>query len=202
MRKLATIHLLGFLILGCQAEGNEPGWVVTPGMVESVPADPYEPSSLTQSGRTLMKPPDGTLPYGEMPYTYGVTKEETARAGRELSNPIVVDAEVLKRGQFIYETYCHVCHGANGEGDGPVVGSGRVTNPADLQTDHTRRMADGALFNVLTKGQGRMPSYAVQVLAEDRWKVIHYLHHLQNPAVKEPVEASAETPPEKQGGTP
>jgi mono/diheme cytochrome c family protein len=202
MRKLAYAYVLAFFALGCQAEGNEPGWVVTPGMVESVPADPYAPNSLTPTGRTMMAMPEGTLAYGTLPYTYGATKEETARAGRELSNPIVVDAEVLKRGQFIYETYCHVCHGANGEGDGPVIGAGRFPNPANLQADHTLKMEDGALFNVLTMGQGLMPTYALQVLAEDRWKVIHYVHHLQNPPVKEQPAESVEAAPAELGGTP
>jgi hypothetical protein len=47
-----------------------------------------------------------------------------------------------------------------------------------------------------------MPTYALQVLAEDRWKVIHYVHHLQNPPVKEQPAESVEAAPAELGGTP
>lgn len=181
MRQIAVICLLGFLLAGCGAEGNEPGYVVTAGMVESVPADPYDPSPLTASGRTLMSPPEGTLPYGTLPYTFGASKEETLRAGIELVNPVAKDEDALKRGQWVFETYCQVCHGARGEGDGPVIGAGRFPNPANLLADHTRNLTDGAIYNILTRGQGLMPTYALQVAPLDRWRVIHYVRQMQSP---------------------
>lgn len=183
MGRMASICLLGALLSGCQAGGNDTGYVVTPGMVESIPADPYDPSPLTVSGRTLMEMPAGTLQFGEMPYAYGPTKEETARAGVELASPLVADEASLARGKWVYETYCLVCHGTRGEGDGPVIGARRFPNPANLQADHARNLADGALYNILTMGQGLMPTYALQVRPLDRWRVIQYVRELQNPPV-------------------
>jgi mono/diheme cytochrome c family protein len=215
MRVFFVAALVAVTTCGCRGSGDEPGYVVTPGMVESVPWDPYDPNPVTKTGQTLMTPPRGTLPYGTMPYRYGTSREETARAGRELANPIsatradgetvlaeaatgtnlprtgtaVVDdtappPAVLARGKWVYETYCLVCHGPGGEGDGPVIGVGRLPNPPSLLANHARDLADGAIYNIVTRGQGLMPSYAAQVTPIDRWRAVHYVRKLQSPAVR------------------
>ncbi len=38
---------------------------------------------------------------------------------------------------------------------------------------------DGGFFHVITRGQGLMASYAVQVLPEDRWAVILHVRTIQ-----------------------
>jgi hypothetical protein len=38
---------------------------------------------------------------------------------------------------------------------------------------------DGRIFHVITRGQGLMASYAVQVLPEDRWAVILHVRTIQ-----------------------
>lgn len=40
-------------------------------------------------------------------------------------------------------------------------------------------MKDGQMFHVVTYGFGNMPSYAVQVSREDRWKAILHIRDLQ-----------------------
>jgi mono/diheme cytochrome c family protein len=34
----------------------------------------------------------------------------------------------------------------------------------------------GRIFHVITLGTGKMPSYAAQLSADERWKVVTYLH--------------------------
>ena len=50
-------------------------------------------------------------------------------------------------------------------------------------------MRDGQLFHVMTRGQGIMVSYAVQVGPEDRWRMVHYIRNLQGTWVGAPKEA-------------
>jgi hypothetical protein len=59
-------------------------------------------------------PVDGTVPVsgGELP----LTRELADR----LANPRTRTAESLNRGQWVFQTYCQVCHGERGAGDGPV----------------------------------------------------------------------------------
>jgi mono/diheme cytochrome c family protein len=144
----------------------------------------YSPAYLSQTsnpvlprGMTNQAPVAGTIPRGWMPFHYGTGKEEEARAGRELKNPYQPAEENLSRGQYVYQNYCAVCHGATGGGDGPIIP--RYPNPPSYKTEQSKTMADGAMFHAITLGRNNMPAHAAQVSAEDRWKVILYIRKLQ-----------------------
>lgn len=187
MRRAALLGLLAAAALaGCRAGENRRGYVVLPGMVESVPYDAYDPNPAFRDGRTLQAPPDGTVPAGYAPFPYAPGPEEAARAGRELSNPFQPTEASLARGRQVFDTVCFVCHGPKGEGDGPIIG--RFPNPPSLLAPRAKALPDGRVFHVITRGQGIMPSHALQVAPEDRWRVIHYLRQLQGGA---PVVADA-----------
>jgi mono/diheme cytochrome c family protein len=162
---------------GCQADGDRPGFVVLPGMVDSGVVHAYDESPVTKNGEALMLPPEGSVPMGFTPFAYGAGPEEAQRAGRELGNPLEAAPANLARGKQVFETICFVCHGMKGEGDGPIIG--RFPNPPSLMAAHAKSLPDGQIFHVITRGQGIMPSHAVQVLAEDRWRVILYLRQIQ-----------------------
>lgn len=164
-------------MLACGAKGERPGFAVFPDMYESVPYDAYDPNTITRGGQTLLTPPEGTIPVGFQPFPYAATKEEAERAGREVSNPLQPTPENIARGKAKWSTTCIVCHGPNGDGDGPIIG--RFPNPPSLKAEHALKLPDGQIFHVITRGQGIMPSHAIQVLPEDRWKVILYLRTLQ-----------------------
>jgi hypothetical protein len=51
--------------------------------------------------------------------------------------------------------------------------------PPSLKAERAVQMRDGQLFHVITRGQGNMASYAVQVRPEDRWKAILHVRALQ-----------------------
>jgi mono/diheme cytochrome c family protein len=167
--------------VGCGANGDTPGLILFPGMEESVPYDAYDPHPVL--GQTLRNPPEGTVPYGASVFPYGTGETEAKRAGEQLENPIPSDRKELARGKVVYERFCAVCHGKSGDGDGPIIG--RFPNPPNLKGGHTRAMKDGQLFHVLTRGQGIMVSYAVQVRPEDRWRLVHYIRSLQGTWVDE-----------------
>jgi mono/diheme cytochrome c family protein len=176
----AALLLAGLLApLGCRASGDRPGLVLFPDMVRSVPYDSYDPSPVTRSGQTLLLPPEGTVPLGTSPFPYGPGPEEARRAGAELANPVAPTPASLARGREVYETVCIVCHGAKGEGDGPVIGPGRFPNPPSLLAEHARGLPDGQIVHIVTYGQGIMPSHSPQVLPRDRWRVALYVRKLQ-----------------------
>ncbi len=180
------------LSTGCDADGERSVLLVTPGMARTLPYDGYDPNPLT--GKTLLTPPEGTLPMGVLPFPYGPGEKEALRAANEVKSPYAIapSASQMKRGKHVYEIMCAVCHGEGGEGDGPIIG--RFPNPPSLLADKTKGMSDGQMMHVVTRGQGIMPAYAVQVLPDDRWRAIAHVRKLQG-LLKEP-EA------EKKGGTP
>ena len=102
----------------------------------------------------------------------------------------------MQRGRKVYETICIVCHGPQGQGDGPIIG--RFPNPPSLQADRARALPDGQVFHIVTRGQGIMPSHGAQVLPDDRWRVILYLRQIQGA----PARAAKGAAPTVKEGTP
>jgi mono/diheme cytochrome c family protein len=64
-----------------------------------------------------------------------------------------------------------------GDGDGPLVPM--IPNPPAYTSERVRSMRAGHLFHVITYGAGRMPSYASQIPANDRWLIVGYVDTLR-----------------------
>jgi mono/diheme cytochrome c family protein len=166
-----------FLAARALSDTSHRAFAYMPDMAHSIPYNSFAPNPITRDGKTLQAPVPGTLPRGSQPFHYGATPEEALRAGRELRNPIPRSAETLARGRIVFETFCLVCHGEHGQGDGPLVP--KIPNPPAYTSDRVRAMAPGQIFHVITRGSGRMPSYAAQITPEQRWLVVHYVGTLQ-----------------------
>lgn len=152
---------------------------IMPDMAESVPYEAQGANDNFPDGQNLRSPVPGTIARGFLPLRYAATPEDALRAGEELTNPYEAsDQKALARGEFVYETFCLVCHGAGGLGDGVLTTRG-VPPPPSLAAEHALDMKDGQMFHVVTYGQGNMPSYASQVEREDRWKAILHIRALQ-----------------------
>lgn len=148
-----------------------------PEMVRSIAYKSFTANPNFGDGKTLQTPPEGTIARGVHPLGYGTTPPEAMRAGRELMAPPGPDT-ALARGARVYQIYCQPCHGGSGKGDGPVAMRG-FPPPPSLLAEHAVHLADGQMFHIVTYGQKNMPSYASQVPAEDRWRVIAYVRSLQ-----------------------
>ena len=160
-----SILVLGVIALGWSLDPDptQRNFEVLPGMVTPVAYESFSTNAVLSGGLTQQPPPVGTIPRRHLPLHYEATPEDAQRAGLELENPYdVEDAEALARGEFVYYTYCNLCHGAGGEGDGPVASRGFPT-PASLLAANARDMADGKVFHVVTYGQGNMPGHAAQI---------------------------------------
>jgi cbb3-type cytochrome c oxidase subunit III len=147
-------------------------------MARSPAYDSFAPNGNFPDGMTLRTPPAGTIPRGGLPLHYGTTPAEALRAGVELRNPLPASPQAGERGAFLFATYCRVCHGAEGLGNGPVTRRG-VPAPLSLLTGKAVQMKDGEMFHVLTYGQGNMASHASQLSPSDRWCAIHHIRGLQ-----------------------
>lgn len=130
-------------------------------------------------GLTLQPLVAGVVPRGSERFPYGEGEEEAVRAGEELVSPVAADdADALAQGASLYATYCLPCHDVRGEGNGPVVLRGMVRPPM-LGAARAMEMKDGQMFHILTKGQGNMASYAMQLAPRERWAVIAHVRKLQ-----------------------
>lgn len=153
--------------MGCGTH-TQPNVIYMPDMV-------YSPAFKAQKEGSMRTPVKGTIPRGFKPYAFA--KEERDVAGPKSSNPLPRTKVVLLRGQALFNTYCIVCHGPAGEGDGTIVP--KFPRPPSLQSDKVRGWLDGNIFHTITMGQNLMPSYASQIGVQDRWAIIHYVRALQ-----------------------
>jgi mono/diheme cytochrome c family protein len=148
-------------------------------MARSPAYDSFALNPNFADGLTLRLPPPGTIARGHVPFRYKATPEDALLAGLKLHNPYTrQDEHRLARGGVVFANFCKVCHGPFGQGDGSITVGGFPTPPS-LVTERAIRMPDGQMFHVLTTGQGRMPSVAPQLSAEDRWCAILYVRQLQ-----------------------
>jgi len=122
-------------------------------------------------------PVEGTIPTNFEPYPY---PNDAEAAGRLLKNPLRPTKAILERGQILFDTYCAVCHGNTGDGNGYIVP--KFPQPPTLASDKVTNWTDGRIFHVITMGQNLMPSYASQVTADERWAIINYVRVLQRAA--------------------
>jgi mono/diheme cytochrome c family protein len=124
-------------------------------------------------------PVDGTVP------VTGWEPPIDIKATPKLVNPRSKTAESINRGRFVYETYCLVCHGAAGRGDGPVsvAGGGLFPNVRPLIGPGADKLTDGyiygAIVNATAMGRGLMPRYGDKIKGNDRWDVVNYVRTLQ-----------------------
>lgn len=188
---LAALVLAG--LPGCVHKKSQPAIEYMPNMAYG-PRVPAQHEDPTNAGVTAMLlPVPGTVPRDYTPYRFA--QADTTEAMRELTNPLPRTAEVLGRGQRVFMTYCVVCHGPKGDGQGYIVP--KFPMPPVLFSDKVVNWPDGRIFHVISRGQNLMPSYASQILPEDRWAVIYYVRALQRAArpTAEDLASSGQNPP-------
>ncbi len=145
---------------------SKPNAEYLPEMVRTAAYDSFAPNPNFPDGKTLQPPPEGTIPRG-------------AKLTTEEQNPFAVtDTAVFERGQFVFQTFCVVCHGPAGKGDGTVVARGYPA-PPPLMAEHAMSLKDGEIFQILSRGQKNMPSYASHISHEDLLNVILYVRSMQ-----------------------
>jgi len=159
-----------------------------------------KPSDFFADGRGSRPPVDGTIPMGydipghpfqnsEVPndirsplgeFTAGTDYYNTGMMGKNWGTgiPLPVTADLLKRGQEVFQINCAVCHGATGSGNG-ITSKYGLLGIANYHQDKYRQMADGQIFNTITHGYNTMMAYGDKVTVKDRWAIVSYIRALQ-----------------------
>ncbi len=99
-------------------------------------------------------------------------------------NPLAAVSDSLTRGKKYFDSSCALCHGQNGEGNGPFSGFLTKFPPVSLVDLDRKSLSDGAIFMTITDGvPGRMPHLRENLpTAELRWDVVNYVRLLQQQA--------------------
>jgi mono/diheme cytochrome c family protein len=139
-------------------------------MIRQPAVHPYQRSDIPRN--TVL----GTVPItgGEADWSaeWGVGNTTTAD---RLVNPLAGQPASAK-GDTLYHTFCAVCHGNTGNGDGPV---GPRVAALPLTTPRAMAWSDGYLYSIMRYGRGVMPRYDDKIRGQDRWHVVNYVRQLQ-----------------------
>ena len=136
---------------------------------------PQRGYSFYANGSSVRVPPVGTAALDIEPYR--LPKSMPATEVPKSANPVPATKEVLLRGQKIFMTYCVVCHGPEGLGNGYIVPP--FPQPPSLQSEKIRGFADSQIFHIISVGQNSMNAYGPWIREQDRWAIIHYIRALQ-----------------------
>lgn len=153
-----------------RASGNVPAFST---MRNDESPDPYQ---------MPREPVPGTVPalhpLGDVPERY--TQTQLDSIAPLLTNPLQPTPQVLARGQRVYDVNCSVCHGPQGQGNGPVVNAQtKFPFAPALNTAASQARSDGYLYAVVDVGRGFMPPYGARITHADRWAVVMYVRQLQ-----------------------
>lgn len=187
---LAVIALSGS---SCGRNPNSTGLEFAPQMYDPVGYEPYKqlaPNPVNPYGLNMRDPARGTVSRPNYHTTFGegdsattdlmiynIPKDSLAMAERTLKNPVPYSEKTLEEGKILYGRYCIHCHGENGKGDGLV--AKEYKGVPSYSADAYKTMNDGHVFHVITHGKGRMWPHGSQMTPEERWKIVHYVHKLQ-----------------------
>lgn len=190
MNKFKILGLTAFsiaaaiMVTSCK-DKKSTGWEYAPNMYEHIAYDPDQKNPNFKDGKTAQLPPAGTIPLGFTRFDYANTRDGYAQAGAEVQNPLKATNMNFKEGAVLFSHYCSPCHGAEGQGNGLVVQHGYPAPPSYSTGQSSRGgamkdLTDGKIYHTITYGVNSMGSYASQLAPEERWKIIMYVHHLQN----------------------
>jgi outer membrane protein OmpA-like peptidoglycan-associated protein len=195
---LAVLALALFFYSKCGPQGNFPGREYMPDMGHAVGFEAntfgyyrYNMWGTEQERYEMSKPrtyPEGTIARGKEIYHYEDTDADRARATREIvENPVSFSKKGFERGKQLYGTYCGVCHGAKGDGNGILYNDGNgpyPLAPANLLKDTFKNANDGLIYHAIMYGRNAMGSYKDKLDEEERWLVINYIRNLQGAGPK------------------
>lgn len=196
----AVILVGAVALIGCKADGDNPGLEYAPNMYHSIAYEPLKQIKDKESGMwvnssedevgeyyssnpnnkfemNMLEPVPNTVRRGEF-LPYRIPKDSFALAARILTNPLDSTAEVLAEGKRLYGIFCTHCHGDDGQTPG-LVGEKYLGVPSYI-SPAVKNLNEGHIFHVLSKGIRRMPSHASQMSQRERWEVTRYVQVLQN----------------------
>lgn len=105
-------------------------------------------------------------------------------------NPVPSTVTSVNAGYRLYQANCAACHGVDGNGGGPLVGTTQVTPPS-LRA-HLSQHTDGDLFYWISKGlPGGMPAWESQLSESDRWNLVNFLRSINGQGPTANPSASA-----------
>ncbi|MFC1483742.1 c-type cytochrome [Candidatus Neomarinimicrobiota bacterium] len=179
-----SVLMAGFVFLllqaGCRGTPKEKSPIhLIRDMDDQPKYKPQSESHFFSDGITMRTPPEGVVARGDLRQDDGFYLGRRENGSFIRTSPIPQSTESLVRGEQRYAIYCLPCHGAAGDGKGPVRRYAYPIPPTSIHEQRVMDMSDGELFNVISNGIRNMPSYKEQISVSDRWRIVAHVRQLQ-----------------------
>jgi mono/diheme cytochrome c family protein len=92
-----------------------------------------------------------------------------------MPNPVPATSAALAAGKQLYVEHCQKCHGGKGNGQGDEAGELSIAPSDFTNAKEMSELADGQLFEEITKGDMPMPAFEDKLNEQQRWQVIDYI---------------------------
>ena len=182
MRKYLKFSI-GFLVLASIVSCSNKRERQVQYMPDMYVAVPYEADMEkgTTNASANLKPVNGTIARGHVPYEYADTNDDYEKAKTEVKSPLVKDETNLEGGKKMYTIYCASCHGKKGDGNGVLAQREKFTGIPNYKD---RDITEGSIYHVIMHGKGLMGSHASQLTNKERWQIVQYVEQLRNDLLK------------------
>lgn len=177
--KFILVILIAFTATGCFNKKKGPNYQYFPDMYESPSYETYGEYEIFQDGQSALEPAENTIPRGWEVYEYPNTFEGKQQASANLKNPLPYTENNVNKGGRLYDIHCAICHGFEGDGQGPLVEREKFLGIPGFD-DPNRDMSEGNVYHVMYYGLNNMGSYASQTTTKERWQIDHYVHSLKD----------------------
>jgi mono/diheme cytochrome c family protein len=164
--------------------------------VHLAPDMDWQPHRRAQSQSPIFSDNRAMRPVDKHTVAHGFTDEERSKRLKEEDSfyrgvgrggapvarmPIQVDAALVARGKDRFGIFCTPCHDQTGSGKGIVEqrSGGAFAGIPPFTLDRLQAAPDGELFQTISNGKVRMPSYAAQISEFDRWAIVAWVRVLQ-----------------------
>jgi cytochrome c5 len=175
---MSAVLLVGFAGLRGSRSGRPPIELFND-MVRQPKIRPQTASTFFADGLASRPPVPGTVARGsdfeDVPRNTGRVAGGTNFV--ELS-PLPLTPALLARGRERFQIFCEPCHGPQADGRGIATRYGLVVI-ANLHDPRIVRLADGEIFETITRGKNNMPAYGASIVRDDRWAILAHLRVLQ-----------------------
>lgn len=181
---LGALAIFSVASTSCQKDHKTPGIEYMPDMYRSEYIDTYEESDLFADGVSALKPVEGSIARGFVPYEYPDSEVGYDSAKTTLKNPYTLafeghEEEWLAEGEELYNIFCTHCHGSKGMGQGTLVKNEKILGVPSYD-DAGRAITEGSVYHVITYGRNIMGAHASQITPEERWKITSYVMKLKS----------------------
>lgn len=178
IKGIVGLGVLSMLSTACNNDKTTPGYTYMDDMYRSPSIETYaaDDNPTFVDGVSAMKPVEGTISRGHVPYEYENTQAGYDSARTTFMMPAEYKDEARIKGtKELYNNMCSHCHGTKGDGNGSLVENEKFAGVPSYDKTRLPDITPGSIYHVLMYGKGVMGSHASQLTEEERWEITSYV---------------------------